>query len=149
MNKQLEALKQEGYFVVSRGEHAPGILVMECKIYLTDTDENGGATRPLVILPDEPLIWEGKCRGCNALATEAGVGARPFKRGSIKCPLCASWTEPWSMQERVYRGLFKLVSNGPAEFIPNPPVIPDPHEMRSQHQIECISKALVDGAESR
>lgn len=143
--QHLESLRSEGYFVSIFGPgKIPDTLIMDCKIYLTDSDEHGGATRPLCVWPEEPIIWEGKCTGCKASLLEDGVGSRPFKRGSVVCPLCNGWTEPWSIQVRHYRGVFKIIPGQPAEYIKDGgcDMAGVTHLIHSQHQINAIAFAL-------
>ena len=142
----LEPLRSQGMFVRIVGQDwQPGTLIIDCNVYLTDTDESGGPTNPFCITSQEPKrAADGRCVCCDQI----GHGPE-YQRGSVKCPLCNATTMPWSITERSFRGLFQIIPGKPAAMQP-PPSYDLPHGMKwmtNDEQIAAISHALRYAAE--
>jgi hypothetical protein len=111
----LHDLQAEGYFVSIFGNGSePGTLIVDCKINLMDTAEDGSPTKPFCFDPltQSPRDPEGACICCE------GTHERQWTKGSVMCPLCLEWTKPWSITQRLFRGIFKIVPGDPAILIP-------------------------------
>lgn len=111
--KYLAPLRAEGLFVSILGEGDYNYSVkVECRLYVTDIDEETGTTELLQVYEGEPLRSDehSLCVACRAEEGEV----RPSVRGSVKCPLCGVQTMPWALRERRYCADFLLFGNGPA-----------------------------------
>ena len=135
-------LRSHGLFVTvfSQGGSTDTYIV-DCTVYLTDTNEDGSPALPFCISPSDSLRDdEGDCVCCKANPKD--VKERVLKRGSILCPLCNSPTAPWSLISRHFRGIFKVIPGKPAEIQPNG-IVPDGYKpMTDLQQIQLISEAL-------
>jgi hypothetical protein len=142
----LNTLQAKGYFVKFLEESFENRYIFECTMYFTDTAEDGTPTNPLCIDVSTSTIYDGKCIACNASLMEGGIPSRPKKRGSIECPLCLGWTEPWSISMRTYRGIFKIDWEEKRVDYLFPPA-PDPPlsipSIRSKELIEERKSALL------
>lgn len=115
-NTRLRPLESEGYFVSIFGTGTePGSLIIDCNIYLMDTAEDGSPTKPFCFdrLTQPVRDYEGACICCEE------SGGRQWTNGSVACPLCHTWTKPWSIVQRSFRGIFKVVLGEPAILIPH------------------------------
>lgn len=107
----LKSLRAEGYFVSLQQKEDDTII--QCKIYITDHDDETGTTNILEIhdaLRDETQ----NCLGCRASPGEI----RGYTRGSVLCPLlCGSYTKSYALTEKTYRGkLGSKITNMPSEM---------------------------------
>jgi hypothetical protein len=143
--KYLQPLAQEGYFVsILKTATDTDTIFVDCITYTTDHDTETGSSSLLRINYDEPHRDCGKCVACNSMEV-ADDSIYEWARGSTMCPLCYTWTKPWTMKSQAYRGLFKIIPDMPAEFIPSANLsgmLP----MTSQHLIFCISDALQNAS---
>lgn len=109
----MQPLRAEGLFVriLGEGDYNHSVKV-ECRIYVTDFDEETGTTEILQVYEGEPLRSDehGQCIACRA---EEG-DERPQLRGSVECPLCGVQTMPWGLRMRRYCADFILFGAGPA-----------------------------------
>jgi hypothetical protein len=137
--KYLHPLAQEGYFVNIAAIEYPDILSINCDTYITDYDDETGFSSILRVNYDDPLVCEDKCVACDAPSTNENA-CEWVPKGSTMCPLCHTWTKPWSMRRRSFYGIFKVIPGQPAELI-------DIRGGRaSEYQIKLISKALRNAA---
>jgi hypothetical protein len=109
----LEPLRAEGLFVriLGVGDYNQSVKV-ECRLYITDIDDEMGTTNLLEMREDDPLRSDehGLCVACRAAEGEV----RPTVRGSVTCPLCGVQTMAWWLRERRYCADFLLFGSGPA-----------------------------------
>ena len=78
----------------------------QCRIYITDKDDETGTINILEIPEHEVRDENDKCLGCKSVPGEV----RTLSRGCISCPLgCGSFTKPFTLIEKIYRT--KLGSN--------------------------------------
>jgi len=94
----LKPLREEGLFVSIMPKEDD--LIVECRIYITDRDEETRTTTILEVHGDNVRDDSDRCIACKARLCQM----RSPLRGSISCPLCGSYTEPYSLVEKVYRG---------------------------------------------
>lgn len=98
INNKLRSLRSEGLFVtiVQKEDY----FIIECKVYITDHDDETGTTNILEIWDNELRDENEKCLGCKSFLGEVRQGGR----GCISCPLgCGSFTRPYALTEKVYR----------------------------------------------
>ena len=138
-------LRSQGYFVsVSNHIEELNTLVVDCKMYFTDTDENGIPAHPLCIAAHEPQRTANDiCIACDQIPRE-NIRAKPLelKRGSVICPLCFASTKPYTLKMRHFRGIFRVVPNGPAEILEPPQEKDNVLSMTNKEMIEAIADAL-------
>ena len=104
IRQKLLSLRAEGYFVSIAPKEEDYIL--ECRIYITDKDDETGTINILEIPEHEVRDENDKCLGCKSVPGEV----RTLSRGCISCPLgCGSFTKPFALIEKIYRT--KLGSN--------------------------------------
>jgi hypothetical protein len=140
----LRPLAEEGYFasILCISPENPSILIIDCATYTTDHDDETGFSSVLRVNYNDPHDVGGKCVACDTAVTDDTV--YEWVRGSTLCPLCDTWTKPWTMQRRSYRGLFKILPGLPAQFVPSSSIVPaGMEEMTSAYQIRLISEALT------
>jgi hypothetical protein len=136
---RLASLSAQGYFVtVFSGDTET--LVIDCDMYFTDTDETGGPASPLCLGPGDARRDSNlRCVGCDQLPQNTGTS---WSKGSILCPVCGMWTQPYTLKQRHFRGVFKLVTGGPAQIL-DPPSEKGGHTwMTNEEMIQTISAAL-------
>jgi len=95
---KLRELQSEGYFVsiVPKEDY----FILECRIYITDTDDETGTINILELTEGRVRDENDKCLGCKSIPGEV----RTLTRGCISCPLsCGSFTRPFALTEKVYR----------------------------------------------
>jgi hypothetical protein len=101
---KLLALRAEGYFVSITPKEED--LILECRIYITDRDDETGTINILEVPEGHVRDENEKCLGCKSVPGEM----RTLTRGCISCPLsCGSFTRPFTLTEKVYRA--KLGAN--------------------------------------
>ena len=142
----LRPLTEEGYFakILCISPENPSMLIIECATYTTDHDEETGFSSVLRVNYNDPHHVGGKCVACDTAVKDDTV--YEWSRGSTLCPLCDTWTKPWTMQRRSYHGVFKILPGLPAQFVPSSSssIVPvGVEEMTSAYQIRLISEALT------
>jgi len=137
--KYFEPLREEAYFVSVFGPGPePFTLIIDCSVYLNDVDWAGGSTGVVRVGRHDPLREDDKCVGCSAKTNET----REWKRGSIICPLCSTWSAPWSLRQRPYRGIFRLEPGKPGKLVPELMTDLEQPKMTNDHMVKTISDAL-------
>ena len=96
--KHLKPLREDGLFVSLHQKEDD--LIVECRIYITDQDQETRTINILEVRGDDVRDDNMKCVACEAHLGEM----RTPVRGSISCPLCCSYTKPYALVEKVYRG---------------------------------------------
>jgi hypothetical protein len=142
----LAPLKEQGYFVTIFGEGSEeNTLIIDCSMYFTDTDEGGGPAKPFCYEKGGPCRNEmNQCVACEQVQEE--YTQTHWRNGSVMCPMCAAWTVPWSLRQRSFRAVFKLVPGGSAEIQEKPPSYKDEWTskwMTNAEMIEVITSALA------
>lgn len=140
----MESLSGQGYFVTLFSGDTD-TLVIDCQMYFTDTDEGGGPASPLCLGPEHARRdSKFRCVGCDQLPQNmVASGSRQYMKGSILCPVCGAWTQPYMLKERRFRGVFHLVPGGPAQIL-EPPSEKGGHTwMTNKEMIRAISEALT------
>jgi hypothetical protein len=135
-------LCEQGLFLSIFGWNDPTTLVIDCALYFTDTDEQGNPSGLFSVDSVEKLqAAKGDQKRC--ICCEQLCELTEYRRGSIICPICLSWTPPHTLRQRKFRGLFHFVLGEPPRFIA--PAGGDeylPKQMTNQEQIQAITKAL-------
>ena len=141
----VESLSSEGYFVTihSEGEQK-NTLVVDCRMFFTDTDESGGPASPFCIGPTEPRrTADNRCVACDQHPQSY---ATPYVTGRIKgsaiCPLCSCQVKRHTLKSRRFRGIFRLVRDGPAEILPPPVDRGSITWMTNEDMIQAIATVL-------
>jgi len=113
INNKLRSLRSEGLFVnITQKED---YFIVECKVYITDQDEDTGTINILELWDHESRDENEKCLGCKSFPGEV----HQVSRGCISCPLgCGSFTRPYALTEKVYRTKLgaTITSNMPPEM---------------------------------
>ena len=141
-----QPLRAKGLFVEFGGESGLPTVIVNCHVYLTDTDEGGAPTKPFCIATGEPKRGpDGRCVCCDQR-----VYVPTTARGSIMCPLCNSATAPWSVIQRSFRAIFQITPGEPATFLPLSynDILPEGmRPMTNEDYIADISYALRNAAD--
>ena len=147
----LAPLREQGYFVTIFGEGSEeNSLIIDCSMYFTDTDEGGGPAKPFCYTAGDPCRNEmNQCVACDQVHEE--YKQTHWRNGSVMCPMCAAWTIPWSLRQRSFRAVFKLVPGGSVEIQEKPPSYKDEWTskwMTNPEMIEVIATALAPAAQA-
>ncbi|NBO53223.1 MAG: hypothetical protein EBU84_01225 [Actinobacteria bacterium] len=141
----VESLSSEGYFVtIYREGEQKNTLVVDCRMFFTDTDEAGGPASPFCIGPGEPRrTADNRCVACDQHPQSY---ATPYVTGRIKgsaiCPLCSCQVKQHTLKSRRFRGIFRLIRDGPAEILPPPADRGSITWMTNEHMIQAIASVL-------
>ena len=112
MNYNLSFLRSEGFFVTILSKEED--YIVECRIYITDHDEETGTINILEVPKDQLVDDNEKCLACKTSPGEVRIMAR----GCISCPLlCGSFTRPFALTEKVYRAKLNNLSVLPPQMV--------------------------------
>ena len=147
----LAPLKEQGYFITVFGEGSQeNSLIVDCSMYFTDTDEDGGPAKPFCYEKGDPLRNEmNQCVACDQVQEE--YKQTHWRNGSVMCPMCAAWTTPWTFRQRSFRAVFKLLPGAKAIIQEKPPGYKDEWSskwMTNTEMIEVIAEALAPAAQA-
>ena len=137
----VSALSSEGYFVNICSEvEEKNTLIVECSMFFTDTDENGDPARPFCIEKDEPrLTKDNRCVACDEIPC---MYLSERITNSVICPICSSHVKKGAFKTRRFRGIFRIVPNGPAQILPPLNKNSKIQWMTNNHMIEMIANVL-------